>query len=177
VPQIFINLTPVTHVKPDISLLGDADSIVTYLSDRLGWDLPVPSEAKPVKIPLEDAKWLHGDGDWSHLHMLRSKSAPEDEDEDEDEERGEEGGEEGEGVKDEDGESGNEVDGPAEGDNGDTPSSHASRSTTASARSDAEVERKATHLHITSTPDHRASGSPASDRPAKRSRVGSPANE
>ncbi|WVO16700.1 hypothetical protein L204_104381 [Cryptococcus depauperatus] len=42
VPQIFINLTPVYHVHPDISLLGDADSIVTYLSDRLGWTIPSP---------------------------------------------------------------------------------------------------------------------------------------
>ncbi|WVN89287.1 uncharacterized protein L203_104508 [Cryptococcus depauperatus CBS 7841] len=43
VPQIFINLTPVYHVHPDISLLGDADSIVTYLSDRLGWTIPSPT--------------------------------------------------------------------------------------------------------------------------------------
>ncbi|WVQ79889.1 hypothetical protein IAT38_001989 [Cryptococcus sp. DSM 104549] len=43
VPQIFINLTPVHHVKPDICLLGDADSIVTYLSSKLGWSIPPPT--------------------------------------------------------------------------------------------------------------------------------------
>ncbi|WWC59658.1 uncharacterized protein I303_102218 [Kwoniella dejecticola CBS 10117] len=43
VPQININLTPVHHVHPDICLLGDADSIVTYLSERLGWEIPPPA--------------------------------------------------------------------------------------------------------------------------------------
>ncbi|KAI9636209.1 DHS-like NAD/FAD-binding domain-containing protein [Dioszegia hungarica] len=45
IPQIFINLTPVAHVQPDICLLGDADTIVTYLSDRLGWSIPPPPSA------------------------------------------------------------------------------------------------------------------------------------
>ncbi|WRT64600.1 uncharacterized protein IL334_001533 [Kwoniella shivajii] len=42
VPQIYINLTPVYHVQPDICLLGDADSIVNDLSSQLGWDIPPP---------------------------------------------------------------------------------------------------------------------------------------
>ncbi|KAG8899602.1 NAD-dependent histone deacetylase sir2, partial [Tulasnella sp. 403] len=39
VPQILINKTPVTHVNPDVVLLGDADGIVSYLCGRLGWEL------------------------------------------------------------------------------------------------------------------------------------------
>jgi NAD-dependent histone deacetylase SIR2 len=40
VPQILINKTPVTHVNPDIILLGDADNIIEHLCDKLGWTLP-----------------------------------------------------------------------------------------------------------------------------------------
>ncbi|KLO19092.1 SIR2-domain-containing protein [Schizopora paradoxa] len=39
IPQIVINKTPIRHINPDIMLLGDADDIVKYLSDRLGWDI------------------------------------------------------------------------------------------------------------------------------------------
>jgi NAD-dependent histone deacetylase SIR2 len=42
VPQIMINLTPVTHVASDVVLLGNADIIVQYLSDKLSWTLPKP---------------------------------------------------------------------------------------------------------------------------------------
>jgi hypothetical protein len=153
----------VTHVKPDISLLGDGDSIVTYLSNRLGWTIPAPVDAKhvtpEVKIPPSDAMWLHGEGDWSHLHMLRSKSAREAGEDDDDDD--------GEGR--EDGDNGDEDSDPDRTDS-DVP----------------EVEHGATKLHIssidrlrasgsgsTSTPDRRSTASPASDRPTKRSRVGS----
>ncbi|ORX34063.1 DHS-like NAD/FAD-binding domain-containing protein [Kockovaella imperatae] len=83
VPQIFINLTPVNHVKPDICLIGDADSIVTYLSHQLGWDLPPPTavlhspkaDGKPdvqhdaIRLPTrepldpEDVAWISGSED------------------------------------------------------------------------------------------------------------------
>ncbi|TYJ55473.1 hypothetical protein B9479_003863 [Cryptococcus floricola] len=56
VAPIFINLTPAYHVQPDISLLGDADSIVTYISDRLGWSIPSPSALPAPKSEAEDAK-------------------------------------------------------------------------------------------------------------------------
>lgn len=73
VPQIFINLTPVTHVNPDISLIGDADSIVTYLSARLGW--PTPSNGKPVKIAPENGVWETGSREANkHIHVYRSAS-------------------------------------------------------------------------------------------------------
>ncbi|KAL0240388.1 hypothetical protein I308_106639 [Cryptococcus tetragattii IND107] len=104
VPQIFINLTPVYHVHPDISLLGDADSIVTYLSDRLGWPIPPPTvlptppsvvgevkgegtafagqkdeikleRATHVVIPPEEAQWLTIDEE-RHFHLLRRKGDP-----------------------------------------------------------------------------------------------------
>ncbi|OXG14401.1 NAD-dependent histone deacetylase SIR2 [Cryptococcus neoformans Tu259-1] len=127
VPQIFINLTPVYHVQPDvsvffhlffnlldsclpfcvclkISLLGDADSIVTYLSDRLGWPIPPPTvlptppsaigegkseeiasagqndeikmeRATHVVIPPEEAQWLTVDEE-RHFHLLRRKGDP-----------------------------------------------------------------------------------------------------
>ncbi|KAG8751449.1 NAD-dependent histone deacetylase sir2 [Ceratobasidium sp. 428] len=38
--QVLINKTPVTHVSPDVVLLGDADRVVEYLCERLGWTLP-----------------------------------------------------------------------------------------------------------------------------------------
>ncbi|KAI0285261.1 DHS-like NAD/FAD-binding domain-containing protein [Russula brevipes] len=44
VPQILINKTPVTHINPDIILLGDADSIIEHLCETLGWTLP-PAKA------------------------------------------------------------------------------------------------------------------------------------
>ncbi|KIR52085.1 NAD-dependent histone deacetylase SIR2 [Cryptococcus gattii Ru294] len=104
VPQIFINLTPVYHVHPDISLLGDADSIVTYLSDRLGWPIPPPTvlptppsvvgevknegtafggqkdeikleRATHVVIPPDEAQWLTIDEE-RHFHLLRRKGDP-----------------------------------------------------------------------------------------------------
>ncbi|KAG5729043.1 hypothetical protein E4T56_gene4234, partial [Termitomyces sp. T112] len=42
VPQILINKTPIRHINPDIVLLGNADDIVQYLCDALGWELPPP---------------------------------------------------------------------------------------------------------------------------------------
>ncbi|KAG2011370.1 hst3 protein [Coprinopsis cinerea AmutBmut pab1-1] len=42
VPQILINKTPIRHINPDIVLLGNADEIIVYLADELGWDLPPP---------------------------------------------------------------------------------------------------------------------------------------
>ncbi|KAG8932739.1 NAD-dependent histone deacetylase sir2 [Tulasnella sp. 418] len=43
VPQILINKTPVTHVNPDVILLGDADEIVKYICKQLDWELaPLP---------------------------------------------------------------------------------------------------------------------------------------
>ncbi|RSH92349.1 NAD-dependent histone deacetylase sir2 [Saitozyma podzolica] len=94
VPQIFINLTPVAHVHPDICLLGDADSIVTWLSHELGWKIPPPAavahspnaEAKPpaeeddarkihgVKVHPEEVVWLSGVGELSHMHLLSTKA-------------------------------------------------------------------------------------------------------
>ncbi|KAH9987152.1 DHS-like NAD/FAD-binding domain-containing protein [Russula compacta] len=44
VPQILINKTPVTHINPDIILLGDADGIIEHLCEKLGWTLP-PAKA------------------------------------------------------------------------------------------------------------------------------------
>ncbi|KAL7419294.1 NAD-dependent histone deacetylase sir2 [Cryptotrichosporon argae] len=84
VPQIFINLTPVTHVKPDICLLGDADTIVQYLSDRLGWLIPPaplgagrPPVGQATKIPTDDVAWISRRGAQAHEHMLVSKEAME----------------------------------------------------------------------------------------------------
>ncbi|TXT04894.1 hypothetical protein VHUM_03977 [Vanrija humicola] len=156
VPQIFINLTPVTHVKPDVLLLGDADSIVTNLSDRLGWTIPPPPSAPPLKVPLDDAVWVSGDGNWSHLHMLRSRTQLEEEDETEDDDSvAIRGG----GL---DGVSGAAVVAAPDDDSDDDDGDETSESETKELQS--------------SDPDKgRRSGtqSPGSDRPAKRSRVGS----
>ncbi|WWC68130.1 uncharacterized protein I206_102052 [Kwoniella pini CBS 10737] len=99
VPQIYINLTPVHHVHPDICLLGDADSIVTYLSDRLGWNIPLPTAVpKPPSLDLnskinesvidnkdavrlrripilpDEGHWLTGQDDTAHIHRYVKKS-------------------------------------------------------------------------------------------------------
>jgi len=53
VPQILINKTPVTHVNPDVILLGDADGIIKYLSLELGWSLPaVDAVPEGVNQPI-----------------------------------------------------------------------------------------------------------------------------
>ncbi|KAK4688847.1 hypothetical protein P7C73_g1254, partial [Tremellales sp. Uapishka_1] len=81
VPQIFINLTPVTHVQPDISLLGDADSIVTYLSKELGWEIPPPAAGPAgatngvIKPSADEMSWISGVGDMSHIHRLITPSS------------------------------------------------------------------------------------------------------
>ncbi|KAF9054612.1 DHS-like NAD/FAD-binding domain-containing protein [Panaeolus papilionaceus] len=45
IPQILINKTPVSHINPDIVLLGNADEIVLQLCNELSWELPPPTEA------------------------------------------------------------------------------------------------------------------------------------
>ncbi|KIY52980.1 SIR2-domain-containing protein [Fistulina hepatica ATCC 64428] len=40
VPQILINRTPIRHINPDIVLLGNADTVIEYLCERLDWQLP-----------------------------------------------------------------------------------------------------------------------------------------
>ncbi|KAH9074869.1 SIR2-domain-containing protein [Lactarius deliciosus] len=54
VPQILINKTPVTHINPDIILLGDADSIIEHLCEMLGWSLPLAKAGQYLggKSPL-----------------------------------------------------------------------------------------------------------------------------
>ncbi|ORY20906.1 DHS-like NAD/FAD-binding domain-containing protein [Naematelia encephala] len=94
VPQIFINLTPISHVHPDICLLGDADTIVTYLSSKLGWEIPPPAAVlhspetarnqleadqlpvrpkSSIKIAPEDVAWASGVGEVAHVQFLTSK--------------------------------------------------------------------------------------------------------
>lgn len=149
--------TPSPRLTSQIKLLGDADSIVTYLSDQLGWTIPPPKgEAKPLAITPDDAVWITGEGEWEHLHMLRSRAEREamalsgqtirlhvggESDDESGSGMGEEG-ERSEGEEDED-----------EEDEG------------------GESERLR-------PPNSRRSSSPSdrSDRPAKRSRVGSPAS-
>ncbi|BEI87895.1 uncharacterized protein CcaverHIS019_0106130 [Cutaneotrichosporon cavernicola] len=164
VPQIFINLTPVTHMRPDIMLLGDADSIVTYLSRELGWAIPPAAGEKPLAVTPDDATWVNGEGEWAHVHMLRSKTEAEalalsgqtirltvggdsDYSDSEDGSQNQGGHGEGEGKVQEEGGDGGDMDEGAddEGDGGLRP------------------------------PNMRGSSS-HSDRPAKRSRMGSPAS-
>ncbi|KAF5316465.1 hypothetical protein D9619_006597 [Psilocybe cf. subviscida] len=47
IPQILINKTPIRHINPDITLLGNADDIVRHLTSELGWKLPVPIPLPP----------------------------------------------------------------------------------------------------------------------------------
>ena len=72
VPQILINRDPVTHAAFDVHLLGDGDTIVKYLCDRLaavaspvpplssGWDLDerVPPLGTQLSNVLEEALTL-----------------------------------------------------------------------------------------------------------------------
>ncbi|KAG8733989.1 NAD-dependent histone deacetylase sir2 [Ceratobasidium sp. 423] len=77
VPQVLINKTPVTHVNPDVVLLGDADRVIEYLCDKLAWSLPgvgPPNKAKaqvrlpgfpikPTKAYNHDHVWLFPGGE------------------------------------------------------------------------------------------------------------------
>lgn len=47
-PILFINRTPVLHFNLDIQLLGNADTIIEYLCNRLDWSLPAPQPAPSV---------------------------------------------------------------------------------------------------------------------------------
>lgn len=65
IPQILINKTPVSHANADVVLLGNADTIVQYLCDRLGWSLPDPTGSRkrpaeaPDPVPVGDSHvWL-----------------------------------------------------------------------------------------------------------------------
>ncbi|KAH8111052.1 SIR2-domain-containing protein [Phellopilus nigrolimitatus] len=53
VPIFVINKTPITHIKADYQLLGDADVIVEYLADKLEWDIspetPLPKSARTAR--------------------------------------------------------------------------------------------------------------------------------
>ncbi|KAI0079106.1 SIR2-domain-containing protein [Panus rudis PR-1116 ss-1] len=53
VPQILINKTPIKHINPDITLLGNADDIILHLCRRLGWDLPQVDNSRSRKRGLE----------------------------------------------------------------------------------------------------------------------------
>lgn len=72
VPQVLINKTPVTHVNPDVVLLGDADRVVEYLCDKLAWTLPGASgkmtkgktSPRPPATPLEPTKAYNHDHVW-----------------------------------------------------------------------------------------------------------------
>ncbi|QRW16941.1 NAD-dependent histone deacetylase SIR2 [Rhizoctonia solani] len=50
VPQVLINKTPVTHVNPDVVLLGDADCVIEYLCDKLTWTLPGVGSSNKAKV-------------------------------------------------------------------------------------------------------------------------------
>jgi len=56
VPQILINKTPVRHINPDVVLLGNADDIVYFLCNELGWDLPQPPS--PSSTPVSSQSHL-----------------------------------------------------------------------------------------------------------------------
>ena len=60
IPQILINLDPISHVNFDIQLLGDGDTIIRYLTSQLGssYDLdtlvpvvPIPPHALSESLP------------------------------------------------------------------------------------------------------------------------------
>lgn len=45
VPVVLINRTPIRHMTVDVQLLGDADLIVAYLCEQLGWVLPASTSS------------------------------------------------------------------------------------------------------------------------------------
>ncbi|CEL62012.1 NAD-dependent histone deacetylase SIR2 [Rhizoctonia solani AG-1 IB] len=71
VPQVLINKTPVTHVNPDVVLLGDADRVIEYLCDKLAWTLPGVGSSNKTKmqarlpgIPTKPTKSYNHDHVW-----------------------------------------------------------------------------------------------------------------
>jgi len=92
IPQIVINKTPLQHINPDIVLLGDADGIVQYLSEKLGWDIrgddphrprqprkrssDVLSEPREAERVGDSHVWLFKGADGgSYVDDLRAKQA------------------------------------------------------------------------------------------------------
>ncbi|KAF7770640.1 hypothetical protein Agabi119p4_6614 [Agaricus bisporus var. burnettii] len=69
VPQILINKTPIRHINPDIILLGDADAIILYLCEELGWEVPSP-ETNCAKATSSDSV------DQSELLEVNHKKRP-----------------------------------------------------------------------------------------------------
>ncbi|CAE6418336.1 unnamed protein product [Rhizoctonia solani] len=71
VPQVLINKTPITHVNPDVVLLGDADRVIEYLCDKLIWTLPSVGSSNKTKaqarlpgIPIKPTKAYNHDHVW-----------------------------------------------------------------------------------------------------------------
>lgn len=58
-----------------ISLLGDADSIVSYLSKELGWEIPPP--AAVVSSPQDDSRTLANGLQTVETHVPKVKIPPE----------------------------------------------------------------------------------------------------
>ena len=51
IPQILINLDPISHVQFDIQLLGDGDTIIRYLTAQLGPSYDLEKKVPVVPIP------------------------------------------------------------------------------------------------------------------------------
>ncbi len=47
-PVLLINRTPILHFQTDLMLLGESDTVVQWLCDRLGWTLPPPQPVREV---------------------------------------------------------------------------------------------------------------------------------
>ena len=55
VPQILINRELVRSDHFDVAMLGDIDSVVSYLCEQLTWS-PLATEAPPAAPPLEEVQ-------------------------------------------------------------------------------------------------------------------------
>lgn len=84
VPQILINRNALRHANPDICLLGDADTIVQYISYRLGWEMPPSLHTNSPSIPQgppvvdpEDVRFISSE-DYPFMHYLTTKDDLED---------------------------------------------------------------------------------------------------
>jgi hypothetical protein len=90
-----INRDPIEHCDFDICLLGECDEIASWLSDRLGWDLPGRHQnfAEPVRVG-ESHVWAWPGANLDHRWVRRILEG----DEEEEEEEGDEEEIEGEGT-------------------------------------------------------------------------------
>ncbi|KAI9644685.1 NAD-dependent histone deacetylase sir2 [Ciborinia camelliae] len=73
VPQIQINLDPVTHLEFDIDLVGECDIVISELCRNLGWNLEHKMIPKDQKIEITPTPGYSNRHEFKQLHPVKTK--------------------------------------------------------------------------------------------------------